>query len=185
MLYSHRSTVLHALMEMAPDTFGLHLGETLLLVVPMFHANGWGTPYAAPMVGAKLVLPGPHLDGQSIYTLMRDEGVTYSQGVPTVWMMLFQYLDAHPELDARALGIQRVGVVARPCRARCWSASNADFGAEAMQGWGMTETSPIGVIAKLLPKHAGSRRSADAGQAQAGPRRVGRRPEDRRRRRLT
>ncbi|RYY78496.1 MAG: long-chain fatty acid--CoA ligase, partial [Comamonadaceae bacterium] len=97
-LYSHRSTVLHALMEMAPDTFGLHSGETLLLVVPMFHANGWGTPYAAPMVGAKLVLPGPHLDGQSIYALMRDEHVTYSQGVPTVWMLLFQYLDAHPEL---------------------------------------------------------------------------------------
>jgi len=154
-LYSHRSTVLHALMEMAPDTFGLHSGETLLLVVPMFHANGWGTPYAAPMVGAKLVLPGPHLDGQSIYTLMRDERVTYSQGVPTVWMMLFQYLDAHPELDARALGIKRIGVGGAALSRAMLERFERDFGADVMQGWGMTETSPIGVIAKLLPKHAG------------------------------
>ncbi|RZI95413.1 MAG: long-chain-fatty-acid--CoA ligase [Variovorax sp.] len=153
-LYSHRSTVLHALMEMAPDTFGLHSGETLLLVVPMFHANGWGTPYAAPMVGAKLVLPGPHLDGQSIYALMRDERVTYSQGVPTVWMLLFQYLDAHPELDARTLGVKRIGVGGAALSRAMLERFERDFGAEVMQGWGMTETSPIGVIAKLLPKHA-------------------------------
>ena len=153
-LYSHRSTVLHALMEMAPDTFGLHSGETLLLVVPMFHANGWGTPYAAPMVGANLVLPGPHLDGQSIYALMRDERVTYSQGVPTVWMLLFQYLDAHPELDARTLGVKRIGVGGAALSRAMLERFERDFGAEVMQGWGMTETSPIGVIAKLLPKHA-------------------------------
>ncbi|MET0544049.1 MAG: long-chain-fatty-acid--CoA ligase [Variovorax sp.] len=153
-LYSHRSTVLHALMEMAPDTFGLHSGETLLLVVPMFHANGWGTPYAAPMVGAKLVLPGPHLDGQSIYGLMRDERVTYSQGVPTVWMLLFQYLDAHPELDARTLGVRRIGVGGAALSRAMQERFARDFGAEVAQGWGMTETSPIGVIAKLLPKHA-------------------------------
>ena len=153
-LYSHRSTVLHALMEMAPDTFGLHSGETLLLVVPMFHANGWGTPYAAPMVGAKLVLPGPHLDGESIYALMRDERVTYSQGVPTVWLLLFQYLDAHPEIDPRALGVKRIGVGGAALSRAMLERFERDFGAEVMQGWGMTETSPIGVIAKLLPKHA-------------------------------
>lgn len=153
-LYSHRSTVLHALMEMAPDTFGLHSGETLLLIVPMFHANGWGTPYAAPMVGAKLVLPGPHLDGESVYTLMRDEHVTYSQGVPTVWMMLFQYLDAHPELDARALGVKRIGVGGAALSQAMLERFERDFGAKVLQGWGMTETSPIGVINTLLPRHA-------------------------------
>lgn len=84
-LYSHRSTVLHALMELAPDTFGLNSGETLMLIVPMFHANGWGAPYGAAMVGAGLVLPGQFLDGKSVYELMRDEKVTFSQGVPTVW----------------------------------------------------------------------------------------------------
>jgi fatty-acyl-CoA synthase len=153
-LYSHRSTVLHALMEMAPDTFGLHSGETLLLIVPMFHANGWGTPYAAPMVGAKLVLPGPHLDGESVYTLMRDERVTYSQGVPTVWMMLFQYLDAHPELDARTLGVKRIGVGGAALSQAMLERFERDFGAKVLQGWGMTETSPIGVINTPLPRHA-------------------------------
>ncbi|PRC58908.1 long-chain fatty acid--CoA ligase, partial [Mycobacterium sp. ITM-2017-0098] len=83
------------------DTFDIHSGTTLLLVVPMFHANAWGTPYSAAMVGAKLVLPGPNLDGESVYRLMKDEGVTIMQGVPTVWMMLFAYLDEHPEIDAR------------------------------------------------------------------------------------
>jgi fatty-acyl-CoA synthase len=102
-LYSHRSTVLHALMELAPDTFGLNSGETLMLIVPMFHANAWGAPYGAAMVGAKLVLPGQFLDGKNVYELIRDEKVTFSQGVPTVWLMFFQYLDANPDLDTGAL----------------------------------------------------------------------------------
>ncbi len=93
-LYSHRSTVLHSLMECTPDTFGCNAGMTLLLAVPMFHANAWGMPYASAMAGVKLVMPGPHLDGESLYTLMRDEKVGFSQAVPTVWLMLFQYFDA-------------------------------------------------------------------------------------------
>ncbi|WP_218511147.1 3-(methylthio)propionyl-CoA ligase [Variovorax sp. dw_308] len=152
-LYSHRSTVLHSLMELAPDTFGISSTETLLLVVPMFHANGWGTPYAAAMVGAKMVFPGPHLDGHSVYTLMRDERVTFSQGVPTVWMLLFQYLDAHPELDARALGIKRIGIGGAALSRAMLERFERDFGAEVVQGWGMTETSPIGAINTLLDKH--------------------------------
>lgn len=154
-LYSHRSTLLHSLMELAPDTFGLSSRETVMLIVSMFHANAWGTPYAAAMVGCRLVLPGPHLDGQSVYTLMRDEKVTFSQGVPTVWLMLFQYLDAHPEIDPRELDIERIGIGGAAVPRAMLERFEQQFGAEVTQGWGMTETSPIGVISKLLPKHAG------------------------------
>jgi fatty-acyl-CoA synthase len=153
-LYSHRSTLLHTLMELAPDTFGISSAETLLLIVPMFHANAWGAPYAAAMVGAKLVLPGPHLDGESIFKLMQQERVTFSQGVPTVWLMLFQYLDAHPELDPKTLGVKRVGIGGAAVSRAMLARFEQQFGAEVVQGWGMTETSPIGVISKLLPKHA-------------------------------
>ena len=153
-LYSHRSTMLHTLMELAPDTFGISSAETLLLIVPLFHANAWGAPYAAAMVGAKLVLPGPHLDGESIFNLMLQERVTFSQGVPTVWLMLFQYLDAHPELDPKSLGVKRVGIGGAAVARSMLERFEQQFGAEVVQGWGMTETSPIGVISKLLPKHA-------------------------------
>lgn len=152
-LYSHRSTMLHTLMELAPDTFGVSSRETVMLIVPMFHANAWGTPYAAAMVGCRLVLPGPHLDGQSVYTLMRDEKVTFSQGVPTVWLMLFQYLDANPDIDPKKLGIQRIGIGGAAVPRAMLERFENQFGAEVTQGWGMTETSPIGVISKLLPKH--------------------------------
>lgn len=153
-LYSHRSTVLHSLMECSPDTFGVCASMCLLLAVPMFHANAWGMPYATAMAGAKVVMPGPNLDGKSLYELMRDEQVTFSQAVPTVWLMLFQYLDAHPELDARTLGVKTMagGGAATP-RAMI-ERFERDFGADYIQGWGMTETSPIGVIGRLLPKHA-------------------------------
>jgi fatty-acyl-CoA synthase len=154
-LYSHRSTMLHTLMELAPDTFGVSSRETVMLIVPMFHANAWGTPYAAAMVGCRLVLPGPHLDGQSVYTLMREERVTFSQGVPTVWLMLFQYLDANPDIDPRALGIKRIGIGGAAVPRAMLERFENQFGAEVVQGWGMTETSPIGVISKLLPKHDG------------------------------
>ena len=153
-LYSHRSTVLHTLMMLAPDTFGISSAETLMLIVPMFHANAWGSPYAAAMVGARLVLPGPHLDGESVYRLMQQERVTFSQGVPTVWMMLFQYLDAHPELDPKSLGVKRIGIGGSAVSRGMLERFEQQFGAEVVQGWGMTETSPIGVISKLLPKHA-------------------------------
>ncbi|NEX59467.1 3-(methylthio)propionyl-CoA ligase [Noviherbaspirillum galbum] len=153
-LYSHRSTVLHSLMECAPDTFGVNSAMCLLLAVPMFHANAWGMPYATAMVGAKLVMPGPHLDGQSLYELMRDEGVTFSQAVPTVWLMLFQYLDQHPEIDIKDVGVKTIGVGGAATPRSMIERLERDFGAEYVQGWGMTETSPIGVIGRLLPKHA-------------------------------
>ena len=154
-LYSHRSTVLHSLMQCAPDTFGVHSCMTLLLAVPMFHANAWGMPYSAAMAGAKLVMPGPKLDAESLYELMRDEKVTFSQAVPTLWLMLFQYFDAHPEIDPRALGLKRIGLGGAATPRSMIERFERDFGADFVQGWGMTETSPIGVICNLLPKHLG------------------------------
>ncbi|MCG7580692.1 long-chain-fatty-acid--CoA ligase [Mycolicibacterium sp. OfavD-34-C] len=154
-LYSHRSTVLHAMLSLSRDTFDIHSGATLLLVVPMFHANAWGTPYSAAMVGAKLVLPGPHLDGESVYQLMRDERVTIMQGVPTVWLMLFGYLDQHPEIDPGELVLEWAGIGGSALSQSMLERIERDLGAEGGQGWGMTETSPICVVGRLLPKHAG------------------------------
>ena len=152
-LYSHRSTMLHTLMAAARDANDVHSGSVILLVVPMFHANAWGTPYTAAMVGAKLVLPGPHLDGESVYQLMKAEGVNQSQGVPTVWMMLFSYLDEHPEIDPHELGLRIAGTGGAALPLSMIERFERDFGAQAMQGWGMTETSPLCVIGRLLPKH--------------------------------
>lgn len=154
-LYSHRSTMLHTLMIAARDAIDIHSGSVILLVVPMFHANAWGTPYTAAMVGAKLVMPGPHLDGQSVYELMKAEGVNQSQGVPTVWMMLFSYLDEHPEIDAHELGLRVAGTGGAALPLSMIERFHRDFGAESMQGWGMTETSPLCVVGRLLPKHEG------------------------------
>jgi fatty-acyl-CoA synthase len=120
----------------------------------MFHANAWGSPYTAPMVGARLVLPGPHLDGGSIYQLMRDEHVSITQGVPTVWMMLFSYLDEHPEIDPHEIDLQYAGVGGAALSASMIERFERDFGAESVQGWGMTETSPLCVIGRLRIKHA-------------------------------
>lgn len=154
-LYSHRSTMLHTLMAAARDANDIHSGSTLLLVVPMFHANAWGSPYTAAMVGAKLVLPGPHLDGESVYQMMKSEDVNQTQGVPTVWMMLFSYLDDHPEIDPHELGLRIAGTGGAALPLSMIERFERDFGAEAMQGWGMTETSPLCVIGKPLPKHEG------------------------------
>ncbi len=153
-LYSHRSTVLHAMLSLSRDTFDIHSGTTLLLVVPMFHANAWGTPYSAAMVGAKLVLPGPHLGGESVYQLMRDEAVTIMQGVPTVWLMFFAYLDEHPEIDPRELKLEWAGIGGSALSLAMLERIENDLGSVGGQGWGMTETSPICVVGKLLPKHA-------------------------------
>ncbi|HDR8982665.1 long-chain-fatty-acid--CoA ligase [Burkholderia vietnamiensis] len=152
-LYSHRSTVLHALMAMSPDAIAYSASDKLLLVVPMFHANAWGAPYAAAMVGSSLVLPGHALDGKSVYETIRNEKVTFSAGVPTVWMMLFQYLDANPHLNPRELGLKRVGIAGAAVSRSVLDRFENDFGAQVVQGWGMTETSPIGVVSTLLPKH--------------------------------
>lgn len=151
-LYSHRSTVLHSLKACAADTFSVGADSSVLLVVPLFHANAWGMPYACAMTGAKMVLPAQHLDGENVYKLLRDERVTFSTAVPTVWLMLFQYLDAHPGIDPRALGLKIAGVGGSAAPAAMVERFERQFGARVVQGWGMTETSPIGVINTLLPR---------------------------------
>jgi fatty-acyl-CoA synthase len=107
-LYSHRSSVLHSWAACATDGLAVGAAETVLLVVPMFHVNAWGMPYAGAMSGARLVMPGPALDGKSVYELMRDEQVTLALGVPTVWLMLLQYVDGgRPEAQGRTVPAAR------------------------------------------------------------------------------
>jgi fatty-acyl-CoA synthase len=152
-LYSHRSTLIHALMSLSPQTFNLSPSQTVMVIVPMFHANAWGTPYSAAIAGCKLVLPSAHLDGKSVYEAMRDEGVTFSQGVPTVWLMLFDYLDKHPEIDPSELVLERIGTGGAALPRAMLERFESQMGVQAQQGWGMTETSPVGVINTPLPKH--------------------------------
>jgi len=159
-LFSHRSTVLHSWAVCMADGLGLSMHDTALLVVPMFHANGWGTPYAGAMCGARLVMPGPGLDGKSVYELMRDEKVTSALGVPTVWLMLFGHVDAAKLDPKRDLVLRRVVVGGSAASRAMCEKFERDFGAFVVHAWGMTETSPLGTVCNPLPKHAGA--SAEA-----------------------
>ena len=154
-LYSHRSSVLHSWATCAVDGLAIGAAETVLLVVPMFHVNAWGMPYAGAMSGARLVLPGPALDGASIYGLMRDEQVTLALGVPTVWLMLLQHVDTARLKPRDELCLRRV-VIGGSSAPRTMSERFAtDFGAFVVHAWGMTEMSPLGTVCNLLPRHAG------------------------------
>ena len=152
-LYSHRSTLLHALAVCTVDNLALSRNDTALLVVPMFHVNAWSMPYAGAMSGAKLVLPGPALDGASVYKLLRDERVTLALGVPTVWMMLLQHVAAAGIDPAAELALRRVVVGGAAAPRMMAESFERDFGAFVVHAWGMTETSPVGTVCNLLPKH--------------------------------
>ncbi|MDA1063974.1 MAG: long-chain-fatty-acid--CoA ligase, partial [Proteobacteria bacterium] len=142
-LYSHRSSLLHAYAAVAPDVFGLSSRDCVLPVVPLFHVSSWGTPYSMPMAGCKIVYPGPKMgDGQTLYELMDTENVTASLGVPTVWLALLKYCR---ESGKRLDKVQRAvsGGAAAP---RSMIKEFRDVhGVEVRQGWGMTEMSPLGV----------------------------------------
>ena len=154
-LFSHRSTVLHTYGACVADSLGISAAETLLLVVPMFHVNAWGMPYAGAMAGAKLVLPGPGLDGKSVYSLLRDEQVTMALGVPTVWLMLLQHVDTNHLDPKRELALRRV-VIGGSAASRAMSETfDSTFGAFVLHAWGMTEMSPLGTVCNLLAKHRG------------------------------
>ena len=142
-LYSHRSNYIHALMTLQRDALGLSARDTVLLVVPMYHANAWGVVYSAPAVGAKLVLPGQRMDGESIYNLIEQEGVTYSAAVPTVWQMLLQYM---LENGKRFTTLERVTIGGSACPESIIRTFRDDYGVDVIQGWGMTETSPLGTV---------------------------------------
>jgi fatty-acyl-CoA synthase len=155
-VYSHRSTVLHSWAVCMADGLGMSMHDTALLVVPMFHVNAWGTPYAGAMCGARLVMPGPALDGKSVYELMRDLKVTVALGVPTVWLMLFGHVDAAKLDPKRDLALRRVVVGgAAASRALCEKFERV-FGATVVHAWGMTEMSPLGTVCNPMPKHAGA-----------------------------
>ena len=147
-LYSHRSLVLHSLAVSLADVMGLGERDVVLPVVPMFHANAWGLPYAAVMVGAKIVMPGPHLDPASLADLFQRERVTVTAGVPTIWMGLLQELDAHPDAyDLSSVRLMLVGGAAVP--QAMIEAFEKRHRLQIVHGWGMTEMSPVGTLSHL------------------------------------
>ncbi|MBM4214222.1 MAG: AMP-binding protein, partial [Gammaproteobacteria bacterium] len=147
-LYSHRSTTLHAYAGALPDATGLSSRDCTLPVVPMFHVNAWGVPYAAAMTGAKVVWPGPALDGKSVYELMESERVTCAAGVPTVWLALLNHLHAEGK---RFSTLQRTSVGGSACPPAMIEAFH-QLGVEVLHGWGMTEMSPLGTVCRLKGK---------------------------------
>jgi fatty-acyl-CoA synthase len=151
-LYSHRSTLLHAYALNMPDVFALRATDRVLPVVPMFHVNAWGTPYAAPMVGASLIMPGRHLDGASLTDMMNSERVTISAGVPTVWLGLLAHLRASGQrLDT----VERFVIGGSACPRLLFDAFDREYGIRVDHAWGMTEMSPLGTYNTPVPGNAG------------------------------
>ncbi len=149
-LYSHRSTVLHALAINMADVLGFRAVDRVLPVVPMFHVNAWGLPFAAPMAGASLVMPGRHLDGASLTALMNAEGVTVSAGVPTVWLGLLQHLECSGE---RLTSLRRIATGGSAAPRILIERFAAEYGVQVEHAWGMTECSPIGLYNRPKPCH--------------------------------
>jgi fatty-acyl-CoA synthase len=145
-LYHHRSTVLHALATALPDAMGLSSKDTVLPVVPMFHVNAWGLPYACPLVGARMVMPGPKLDGASLYEQFERERVTFAAGVPTIWFGLLEHMK---KTGKKLSTLQRAvigGSAAPPSMIKTFE---LEFGVQVLHGWGMTEMSPVGSVSSL------------------------------------
>ena len=154
-LYSHRALTLHTLGLCQTDCMGICEKDVMMPVVPMFHANAWGMPFAATMVGAKMVMPGPHLDPKNILDLFHGERVTITGGVPTIWMGVLQYLDAHPgAFDLSSMRAMYVGGSAVP-RAMI-EAFQRGYGMTIIQAWGMTELAPLGTTGHLPAALAGA-----------------------------
>ncbi|NKE64608.1 fatty-acid--CoA ligase [Ramlibacter sp. RBP-2] len=149
-LYSHRSTILHAYAAALPDVMCLSARDSVLPVVPMFHVNAWGIPYSAALVGAKLVFPGPAMDGKSIYELVEAEKVNYAAGVPTVWQMLLGHLKPN---KLRFSTLKRTVIGGSACPPAMIHAFRDEYGVEVLHAWGMTEMSPLGTLCTLKNKH--------------------------------
>ena len=149
-LYSHRSSTLHAYAAALPDVMSLSARDAVLPVVPMFHVNAWGIPYSAALTGAKLVFPGPAMDGKSIYELLEAEKVTYAAGVPTVWQMLLAHVAAN---GLKFSHLKRTVIGGSACPPAMIKAFNDDYGVEVLHAWGMTEMSPLGTLCTLKNKH--------------------------------
>lgn len=149
-LYSHRSTILHAYAAALPDVMCISARDSILPVVPMFHVNAWGIPYSAALTGAKLVFPGPALDGKSIYELLESERVTYAAGVPTIWQMLLGHMKPG---GLKFSTLKRTVIGGSACPPAMITAFNDDYGVEVLHAWGMTEMSPLGTLCTLKKKH--------------------------------
>jgi fatty-acyl-CoA synthase len=146
--YSHRSTVLHTLVACMTDALGVSESDTLLPVVPMFHANAWGLPFCAAATGAKVVFPGPHLDPTSLLDLMASEKVTLAAGVPTIWLGILALLDQDPKrFDLSAMRSMVIGGSAAP--AAMIKGFRERHRLEVTHAWGMTETNPLGTLARI------------------------------------
>ncbi|HEY5288447.1 MAG TPA: long-chain-fatty-acid--CoA ligase [Caulobacteraceae bacterium] len=150
-LYSHRSNFLHTLVTLQKDVMGLSVRDTVLAVVPMFHANAWGLTFSCPAVGAKLIMPGQKMDGESILELIETEGVTMSAAVPTVWQMLLAHLR---QTGAKFSTLKRVLIGGSAVPEAMVRAFHDDYGVEVIHAWGMTETSPLGTLATPTPEIA-------------------------------
>ena len=149
-LYSHRSTMLHALAGALPDALSMSARDCVLPVVPMFHVNAWGLPYSAAMTGAKLVFPGPAMDGKSIYELIEGEKVSFAAGVPTVWQMMLGHMQAG---GLKFSTLKRTVIGGSACPPAMITAFNDVYGVEVLHAWGMTEMSPLGTVCTLKNKH--------------------------------
>jgi fatty-acyl-CoA synthase len=149
-LYSHRSTMIHAYAAALPDTLDISAREVVLPVVPMFHVNAWSLPYSCAMVGAKMVFPGPHLDGKSIYELFETEEVTLSAGVPTVWLALLNYMKQN---QLRFSTLKRTVIGGSACPPAMLRAFQDEYGVKVLHAWGMTEMSPLGSAGTFKAKH--------------------------------
>ncbi|UOQ99396.1 3-(methylthio)propionyl-CoA ligase [Hymenobacter sp. 5317J-9] len=145
-LYSHRSTLLHALGISLPDALGCSALDVIMPVVPMFHVNAWGLPYAAPLNGAKLVLPGAGMDSASLFELMENESVTFSAGVPTIWLALLQFMR---EGQRQFSTLRRTVVGGSSCPPALMKAFENELHVTITHAWGMTETSPLGTASRL------------------------------------
>lgn len=156
-LYSHRSNVLHTLLTMQKDVMGLGARDVILPVVPMFHANAWGVALSAPAAGSKMVMPGARMDGAAIHELLESEKVTFSAAVPTVWMMLLQYLES---TNSTLSTLKKVAIGGSAVPERIMRLFEDKYGVEVLHAWGMTETSPLGTLGSPGPESEGMDRDA-------------------------
>ncbi len=151
-VYSHRSNVLHAMIACLPDAMGISSRDTILPVVPLFHANAWGLAQAGPMAGAKIVMPGGKLDGASIYELLDSEKVTFTAAVPTIWLMLLQHLE---DTGKKLPHLKRVLIGGAACPRIITKKFEKDFDVKVVHAWGMTEMSPLGTLCTMKPDYDG------------------------------
>ncbi len=148
-LYSHRSTVLHSLYSVAAINIAFGAGRSILPVVPLFHVNAWGLPYSSAITGTSLIFPGPKLDGASLFELMESEHASGSWGVPTVWLGLLAEMKKR---GRKPVGLKHVLIGGSAAPKPMIEVFEKEYGVTVIQGWGMTEMSPLGTVGHLLPE---------------------------------